>query len=223
MDQESNKHLKIILSVIFIIILLILILYFFNQFLKLNTYEEIKTTTTTIKTTKKVDYDFIELTNDKKIFFNSYLNEINTLKAFNNAVDNNYKVYNINLIQTEISKFKFIYTYLKINNTEENVDFEEINEYSNKFFKTDLYQENLNNYLQEKFYYYEFNNEEPNYCLKVNSKKDNILFIDMVKKENNICNNDVLNYDKNLIINQIKLGYLLIDDEMIYYSFTIVK
>ncbi|MDD4706422.1 MAG: hypothetical protein PHS24_04350 [Bacilli bacterium] len=222
MDEELNKRLKIILSVIFIIILLILVLYIFNQFLKLNTYEEVKRTTT-IKTTKKVDYDFTELTNDKKIIFNRYLNEINTLKAFNNAINKNHKVYNINLIQTEISKFKFIYTYLKLNNAEENITFVKINEYSNKFFKTDLYQENLINYLQEEFYYYEFNNEEPDYCLKVNSEKDNILFIDMVKKENDICSNEVLNYDKNLIINQIKLEYLLMNEEMIYLSFMIVK
>ncbi|MDD2409165.1 MAG: hypothetical protein PHD03_00370 [Bacilli bacterium] len=223
MNQELNKRLKIILSVIFIIILLILILYFFNQFLKLNIYEEVERTTTTIKTTKKVDYDFIELTNDKKIFFNNYLNNIFISKAFNNAIEKNYKVYNINLIQSEISKFKFIYTYLKLKNAEENITFEKINEYSNKFFKTNLYQENLNIFLQEQSYYYEFNNEELDFCLKVNSEKDNILFIDMVKKETGICNNDALYYDKNLIVNQIKLEYLLIDEEMIYYSFMIVK
>lgn len=223
MKEEPNKYVNIILIIIFTIIILILILYIFNQFLNIKNKEEFVLPTTKVTTTQALDYGFKKLTDNEKIAFNNYLNDNIILKAFNNAINKNEHVYNINLIQTEISKFKFIYTYLKLQNMEQDITFDLINEYSNKLFKTSLYQENLTSFWQGDKYYFEFDNQELDYCLKAKSQKDNTIFIDIIKKIDNKCNNEVLDYNETNIINQIKLDYLIEDEIMIYNSYVIVK
>lgn len=196
---------------------------YFLQFFKLDNHIKDEITTTIITTTKNINNDYTKLTIDKKIKFNEYLNNEIILKSFNNAINNNFNIYDINLIQTEISKFKFIYTYLKLNEIDNNIKFEIINEYSNRLFKTDLYEPNLLEYLIDENYIYEVNDESPSFCLKAKSEKGNIILFDMILKDEVSCNNNTIEYDNSTIINQVKLEYELVDDKMIYKSFVIIK
>lgn len=223
-EKDESKLLGIILSVICGIIFLILLLYIIAQFkVKANVPEVTTTKTTSTTTTKAIGYDFDILTEERKIYFNEKLIDKKVIFGFNNAMDNNFNINNVNLIQTEISKFKFIYTYLKLSDIKEPIDFDLINTYSNKLFNTYLYENNLSNYLKDELYVYSVNEKDPGFCLKTIKENGMVLLLDMVYKDEETCNVNVTEYNDNLIMNKIKLEYELINGSMIYKSFIILK
>ena len=130
---------------------------------------------------------------------------------------------NINLLESEENKFRFIYTYINLNKISDKINHELINEYSQKLFKTTLYEENFEKYLKNDYYDYEIRYNNLDYCFKVNKFKEDVLLIDMISREENNCDNNLINYDKALVVHQIKLTYEIINNDYIYKSFMIVN
>ncbi|HHX32921.1 MAG TPA: hypothetical protein GX713_01695 [Mollicutes bacterium] len=214
-DSKNIKKLSIILGIIFSIIILILILYITSEFLNIKQNDnDDNIYTTTTKAFKKEIYN--DLNEEQKIFFNTLLNEENTLRAFNNLIKENIHLDNINLLQNEVNKFKFIYTYLD----KESLSFEEINENSKLLFDVHLYENNLNYYLDNDLYKYEYE-KEIEYCFKSSKENEEYLIIDLIKYDAEICKNDVLNYSD--IFRKVKLKYKLNESNLIYDSFIIEK
>lgn len=191
---------------------------YFIEIINVRNPDLVTTTTTSTTTTTPIDYGFTELSFDRKIFFNNKLN--NDIKLFNNVIFNKTNLNNINLIQSEQSKFKFVYSYIILNKINENIDINLINEYSKKIFNTSLYEPNLLEFKVDDHYFYEVNDIKPNFCFKAESEDNNTVFINMIKDDE--CNKMDESTDI-LIINQIKLEYEIIDDEIVYKSFVIIK
>lgn len=212
MDKNTKILSYIFLGIVSIIILIVGIYfttYLFN--VKDQRPEE-------ITTTKYDPYrEYINLNKEEKIKLDTHFNDRNLLTAFNNAFDNNYNIINANLLEKEDNKFKFIYTYLILNNQEVEINFEILNMYSNKIFNTNLYEENFNKYLVDDNYKYEINNYDITYCLKTLKKKENKLLLDMVRIDK--CDN----YKEEDIINKIELEYEKIEDDYIYKSYKVIK
>ena len=124
--KDNAKKLGLILSGIVFIIIIILLIYFITYLFDINHDKPIITTTTT----RRVDEGFKNISDDEKNKFNEEFNKNNLLIAFNNAFENNYNTKNINLLELEENKFKFVYTYLKLNNISDKINHEIINTYS---------------------------------------------------------------------------------------------
>lgn len=201
------------------IILIILLIYFVSYLFNINS--NVPTITTT--TTKTIDEGFNNIPNLEKSKLNEYFNRDNLLISFNNAFDNNYNLKNINLLETEESKFKFIYTYLKLNNMDELINYETLNNYSQKVFKNYLYADNFTNYLKDDYYEYEIKYQNLDFCLNAYKQKDDILMLDMITRSENNCDINHFNYDDTLVVHKIELEYELVNDDYIYKSFIVVK
>jgi len=223
MKTENNaKKLGLILCSILIIVLVILIVYTITSFFQLNDYEgELPTTTTT----KPIDYGFEELSTEEKENFNRHFNRSRFLHALNNAIGDNHNLMNINLLGSEMSKFKFIFTYLNLDQPNNSMTLKEINEAAQKYFNTELNPINLVDYYNEdnENYYYNIVRERLDFCFKINSRKENILLIAKIKREGNVCRANITEYDEELIINQINLLFNQVNNDFIYNSYIIVK
>ena len=86
-----------------------------------------------------------------------------------------------------------------------------------------MYSENFYKYLKNGYYDYEIKYPELNYCLKANKIKDNTLLLDMITRSENNCDINLINYEKALVVHQVKLTYEIIDNDYIYKSFIVVK
>lgn len=214
--MENKKTTQIVLLIIFIIILFILLLYFINIIKVENKKEELIPSTETTTTTNK---NYIELTTEEKVYFNNYFNDI-ILIALNNSIYDKLQTFDENLIQREESKFKFIYSYLILNNYKEGISLEDINEYSNKFFKTNLNENNLQEYLKNNKYYYEVYKELPYYCLKAVGKENEDLILEMITYDEINCTKEKVEYEEKFILKRIKLSYE-IEEELILKSIKI--
>ncbi len=215
--MEDKKKIKIVLIVIFVIIVSILILYFINITKIGGNKEKIVVTN---KTTTTINNDYKELTNEEKVYFNNYFNDT-ILIALNNSIYDKLQTFDENLFQREESKFRFIYSYLVLNNYEHEITIKVINEYSNKFFKTSLDEENLKNYLVDGKYYYGVYKEKPYYCLKAAGKEKDVLVIDMISYDEVNCNKDTTTYDEKFILNKLKLNFEIQNEELIFKSIKI--
>lgn len=188
--MEKEKLLKIILSVIFFIILLILIIYITQNFIKLDE-KEITTSTKVITTTLKEAPSSITSKLDTNI----------NLTVINLLMEDNIK--EVDLLQNEVNKFKYIYTYIYLNNINNEITFELVNNYSNKLFNSELYENNIKEYLKNNLYILNLPKEFKYKINKVNIKND-ILYINI---------ND----------NLIEATYKEENDELIIQTFKIIK
>lgn len=87
-------------------------------------------------------------------------------------------------------------------------------------FDVHLYENNLNYYLDNDLYKYEYE-KEIEYCFKSSKENEEYLIIDLIKYDAEICKNDVLNYSD--IFRKVKLKYKLNESNLIYDSFIIEK
>lgn len=217
--MDNTKKLGLILVGIVLLLILILLTYFITYLFNINSNAPDITTTTT----RRIDEGFNNISNEDKLKFNKDLNEDNLLIAFNNAFDNNYNLKNINLFETEESKFKFIYTYFKLNNIDASIDYELLNSYSKKYFNTELYADNFTRYYKNNYYEYEIKYRALDYCLKAYKTKEKVLLLDMITRSETNCDINFINYEEALVIHKIKLNYEVINNDYIYKSFIIVK
>ncbi len=217
--KDDNKKLGLILAGIVLVILIILVIYFTTYLFSI---EKDKPNIPTTPTTKRIDEGFKQLSKEEELKLNEHFNSDAVLLAFNNAFNNNYELEFTDLFESEDSKFKFIYTYAKLSNISEELNYELINELSLKYFNTEIYEGNLEPYKNNDIYEYEIN-YELNHCLKVDKKKNDLLLINMIEKDYINCDINHTDYDKSLILRKIELKYEVIDNDYIYKSFIIVK
>lgn len=215
--MEDTKKLGLILSGIVLIIIIIVGIYFITNIFKVKDDNIITTTT------KSIDAGFKNLTKEEQVSLNRYLNDENLVIAFNNAFDNNYDIKNINLLETEGSKFKFIYTYLNLNEINTNINIEILNEYSKNIFNTELYEANLTSYLKDDYYEYEIKYQKQNYCLKAYKKKNDVILMNMIEYNEVYCQADYIEYAESIVLKKIELKLKESNDDYIYESFVIVK
>ncbi len=218
--MDNTKKLGLILTGVILVIVIIIGIYFTTYLFNIKTNQPEITTKRDNSFDKYADYKSLDGSLERNIQ-NSLTN--NLIISFNNAFNNNFNLKNINLFETEESKFKYIYTYLKLNNLEEDINYEIINIYSNKIFNTNLYEQNLNKYLVEEYYKYDIDYEEVNYCLYPVLIKDNNLILDMIETKDLICENSVIDYDTSGIKHKVLVKYKMIDDKYFYNYFTIIK
>ena len=210
--KEEAKKLGIILCAVLVIIFIILINYVINSLFDV-TRNGPDITTTKLTTTLPVDYGFEELTENEKIELNEEFNSAPFITALNNATHGNLKLIRVNLIESEASKFRFIYSYINPTGGH-TLSLEEINQHTMKIFGTRLDTHNIENYLldDEK---YGFNiTQQANFCLKVMKKQPEALFVAISSREGEICNDDILN---RMIIN-----YKKEEANYVYKSFIVV-
>ncbi len=217
--NDNTKKLGLILSGIVLVIIVFILIYFITYLFKID--KETPNITTT--TTKRIDDGFRELSQEEKISFNEHFNDDNLLKSFNNSYENDFNKKDVNLLESEENKFKFIYTYISLNKISNKINHTLINEYSQKIFKTDLYEGNFQKYLKDGYYEYEIKYNNLEYCLKVNKVKENVLLIDMISREENNCDINLIDYDKTLVVHQLKVTYEIINNDYIYKSFMILN
>jgi hypothetical protein len=199
-EEESNTKLLgkifvIVFIVIFIVILITLVEYVFS----VNSHSYNLPTTTT----KKIDYSYKDIDNATKLDYNTKLNNNSFLIPLNNAIDNRFNYTDIDLLQSEESKYKFIYTYITLVNKPSSISFADINQYAGTLFNTSLNENNFTKYVSNNNYSYDINYANPLYCLKADTLKKNKkvykLSVDLVSFSSSICNANYLDYDNSNI------------------------
>ena len=221
MEEENEKKLKRILSVIVIIIMVIVCICLFNVLFRNDQYgydlpNKGKTVTTT------VDATYQKLTATQLEKYNNMLNDREFLLPLNNAIKGYNDLYNINILQNDARKFIYIYTKMKIDSRED-INIDTINEESNNIFKYQIDAKNISNYYINDSYLYNVN-ENLYFCLKATSSKTekNKLYLkfDYLSYNEELCNianNDYTKEKEGLIV------YSIIDDKYYIDSFTLLK
>ena len=218
-EQEDLKKLKIILGIMITIIILILILYVVTYLFKVEDNDEDFGVPVTTKVKSMV---YIDLNKDEKKMINEDLANNNILISFNNAFDNNYELLNVDLLKSEENKFKFIYTYLKLEDPDIKIDFSILDSRSVKMFNAMLYSNNFVSYIENGYYNYEIKYKDVEYCLKAVKKKDDIILFDMIAFQEESCDINTATYNDE-VLHQIEIEYEKQEDNYIYKSFIVVK
>lgn len=219
MEDKNTKKLTIILIIILIIILSIVLISLLSYFSKTDIfgYHNYRNNSTT--TTKVIDKTYNEASPEEKKYYNELLLTNNYLLPLNTIIKNNSEIYNINLLQSDESKF--IYIYAKLN--KESLTINEINNEIKNIFNYQIDNKYISKYLNENTYSYELDDTKQ-YCFKLNNIKEEnnsyYLNIDIINYNEEKCSQDELNYDS------IKEGLLVIsknDDKYIINSFALIK
>ncbi|MDD4187168.1 MAG: hypothetical protein PHX04_00100 [Bacilli bacterium] len=213
--MDDNKKLGLILAGIVLIILIIFGIYFTTYVFKINQSEEITTTT------KKQEESNNVMPIEEPSIINESLSD-NLIIAFNNSFNNNYNIKNLDLFESEESKFKYIYTYFKLIDPELILTYEDVNNYSQQIFETSLYADNFSKYLKDNYYEYEIQYQDIKYCLYAVFIKDDRLILDMIETDSS-CADKSIDYNSNDVKHQISVKYKIIDNNYIYNSFIIIK
>ena len=221
METENVKKLGHVLLVVLTIIIGILIAYLITAVFKVDNPNAVKTTTTKVRV---IEDEGTELTLEQKIAFNTKFNDQAFLLAFVNALNNSFSTTDVNLISSEDSKFKFIYTYQQAFSDEKlELSMDELNRYSKQYFNTELSPVNLKKYEQQNLYQYDILYSEISFCLKANKEKENTLLIDMISKDSVNCDINVIDYQASEIVNKLTITYDIINSDYIYKSFIVVN
>jgi len=219
--NEDAKKLGKILSWMLIVILLIVVLFLITWVFNVNQnppeLPEDKTTTTV-----QVN-PFRDLTREEKIIYNSEFSDVRLSIAFNNLSEKGFQMRDINLLESEVNKFKFIYTYLYYQAPETKMSIDEINEYARKLFNTTLSASNLASYYLEEGYQYQIPFPQFKYCFKAAKEKDKILLIDVIEKHPFDCDINVVEYDQSAVKYQLNISYDRINNNYIYKTLIVVN
>lgn len=197
--EDNNNNIKLlgkIFVIVFIIIFFIILISLISYVFSVDSHGNYITTTTT----KKVDYSYKKLDNGTKYEYNQKLYDLIFLDSLNNGIDKKFNVLNVDLIQSEDSKFKFLYTYYVLKEKATTVTFANINDYSQKIFSTNLDEKNFIAFKDGDNYKYDINYANPQYCLKADKLKlsgDNtMLMVDLVDYSSAVCNANYLDYNE---------------------------
>ena len=106
MEENNEKILKKVFLIGIIVILLIILLYLIDNTLSVNRYSyELPKTTSAVQ-----DKNIRIIDDNLKKEYNAKLNDNLFLTALYNALGSNLSVSDVNLLQSEASKFIFVYT-----------------------------------------------------------------------------------------------------------------
>ncbi len=197
MNEVNEKKIAIIFFLLFLVVLFIVIASFNKSFFKIDTYDyDLPNNVTTKAVNKTVDRSYKDLDENEKVYYNELLNK--DLLAINNAIKNlNY--YNINLIQSEESKFIYAYTKLKLE-SKENINLEMLNKVISDTFNHEISDNYIKNYFNGKEYLYNYD-KDYTFCLKAFAKKEEngylYLKFDLLDYDDELCNTNTFNYNTN--------------------------
>ena len=204
MLDNNEKKIVILLLVTLIIVILIIIFILGKIIFGVNNYEY-KLPNDMIKKEVKKSFDdsYIKLTDNEIKEYNEKLSKDDFIISLNNSIKMNLESYNINLLQSDSSKFDYAYSRLKINN-KDNIDFNLLQSEIKSIFNYDI---NDRFYVENSYN----SNNELLFCLKANSKKveNNKLYLklDYVLYDEVVCQKDNLDYEIN------KYGLLILDND----------
>lgn len=224
MNNDDNvKTLSYVFIIVFMIIFIFIIIFLVKYVFSANSHEYDMPTTST----KRVDKSFKALNNADKLKYNKELYDNIFLIALNNAIGQDLKYESVNLLQKEESKFKYLYTYLKIKDAKEHINFDDINTISKNIFDTELDQDNFKKYLKDEEYNFEVNYANPMYCFKGTNLKttDSALTfkVDLIDYNSEVCNTDYLDYDVSKVALKAEIGIVKSNNKYYLSSFVITN
>lgn len=196
MEDKETKYLAAVFGVVIFVILLVIVLALINTSTAFNhaNYDVPTSTTSKVKH---------ELSDYEKISYNTNLSEKGILIAFNNVIKGKISYNDTNLLDSDESKYIFIYSYLKNREDVEIVDSTLLQNYAMRIFKVNLDSNKLSAYYSNDSYYYEIDNNIQ-YILKVKDvrKKGDFTYIDVdiLGYNEELIDSSITNYSNNLII-----------------------
>ena len=218
MEDENTKKLTKILTVIIIIVMIIITISLASTFSKTDIYGYEEPWTTTTTTTKSIDKPK-EANELDKVKYNIVFDERDFIIPMNIILNGKLDLDNINLLQSDESRF--IYSYISLN--KEYPGLEEINSESMKIFNYKIDPELIKKYLTGQGYYYQYE-ENPKYCFKLKNIQEETntlkLFIDILNYNEEKCSIDELNYDN---IKEGLLVYNKVNNNNYIDSFSLIK
>lgn len=196
MEDKETKYLAAVFGVVIFVILLVIVLALINTSTAFNhaNYDVPTSTTSKVKH---------ELSDYEKISYNTNLSEKGILIAFNNVIKGKISYNDTNLLDSDESKYIFIYSYLKNREDVEIVDSTLLQNYAMRIFKVNLDDNQISAYYSNNSYYYEIDNNIQ-YILKVKDvrKKGDFTYIDVdiLGYNEELIDSSITNYSNNLII-----------------------
>ncbi len=197
MDDTNEKKLSRILLIIIGIVLLIVFAILGKYMFTTDKYGYTLPKSAIKKMTTKVrDNSYHILSNDEKVRYNEKLKNDTFLIPLNNAIIGMQEVYNVNLLQSDISKIKYAYTKILMNDGTLDVTPEMLKAEINNNFVYGIEDNNLNDYFanNNKYNY----NSNYSFCLKATESKEenNMLYLkfDYLSYDEELCSNTVLEY-----------------------------
>lgn len=199
MEENNEKILKKVFLIGIIVILLIILLYLIDNTLSVNRYSyELPKTTSAVQ-----DKNIRIIDDNLKKEYNAKLNDNLFLTALYNALGSNLSVSDVNLLQSEASKFIFVYTKEMYDTPTETMNPAAINLAIGNVFGVSIDYESIKDYKIDDNYKYEINFASPKYCLKASKLKDendNLdVYLDLIDYNSLSCNSDVLNYSDDVV------------------------
>ncbi|MDO4341458.1 MAG: hypothetical protein Q4C44_01800 [bacterium] len=199
MEENNEKILKKVFLIGVIVILLIILLYLIDNTLSVNRYSyELP------KTTSAVQDKSIRIIDDNlKKEYNAKLNDNLFLTALYNALGSNLSVSDVNLLQSEASKFIFVYTKEMYDTPTETMDSAAINLAIGNIFGVSIDYESIKDYKIDDNYKYEINFANPRYCLKASKLKEENdkldVYLDLIDYNSLSCGSDELSYSDDIV------------------------
>lgn len=196
MEDKETKYLAAVFGVVIFVILLVIVLALINTSTAFNhaNYDVPTSTTSKVKH---------ELSDYEKISYNTNLSEKGILIAFNNVIKGKISYNDTNLLDSDESKYIFIYSYLKNREDVEIVDSTLLQNYAMRIFKVNLDSNKLSAYYSNDSYYYEIDNNIQ-YILKVKDVRKkgdfNYIDVDILGYNEELIDSSITNYSNNLII-----------------------
>lgn len=196
MEDKETKYLAAVFGVVIFVILLVIVLALINTSTAFNhaNYDVPTSTTSKVKH---------ELNENDKISYNTNLSEKGILIAFNNVIKGKISYNDTNLLDSDESKYIFIYSYLKNREDVEIVDSTLLQNYAMRIFRVNLDDNQISAYYSNDSYYYEIDNNIQ-YILKVKDvrKKGDFTYIDVdiLGYNEELIDSSITNYSNNLII-----------------------
>lgn len=222
-DDTNVKTLSYVFIIVFIIIFLIILIFLIKYVFSANSHGyklSTEQTTTINKSYKKLD-------DGSKLEYNNLLYDNTFLISLNNSINNNYSYKEVDLLQSEESKFKYIYTYLKLTDKKETINYNDINSKCQELFNTTISKENIVKYLKDDIYIYNVNYANPNYCFKATRvKKSNnkySIMVDLVDYNSEVCNPKYLDYDESKVFAKAIIDATKSNNKYYFISFMITN
>lgn len=209
MVEDSNvKTLGRVFVIVFIIIFLIIILSLINYVFSVSSHDYVIPSTTPIPVNER----YKELSDGDKLKYNEQIIDDKLIYLLNNSISDSMDYYNINLIQSEKVKFKYIYAYSYFIDNKDSLSYSDIINYSNRLFNVNISKNNFSEYLIDDNYKYDINSNIPSFCLKAKSVKESdndIIYIyDIIDYNEGICRANYLDYDNNIVKKVLTLRML---------------
>ncbi len=222
MEDKNVKKLSIILLLIFVLVIGFVIIVFGKSIFGVNKYEYYLPKSVREPKANKEEVKYQPLLDEQKIIYNEKLNDKLFLIPLANAIINN-NLTEVNLVQSDKSKFIYTYTYLSLKENSD-ITFDLLNEEVKNIFGYNIDKINISEYLTENDTYTYNYNEESTFCLKAKEAKEdgNKLYLkfDYLSYDDKLCNTNEFNYTS---LKEGEIIYHKLNDKYYIDSFEMLK